>query len=172
MDDDGNLLAHGQVGEIVHRGPNVMEGYYKDPEATAASRRFGWHHTGDLGMFDQDGQLLFVDRKKDLIKSGGENVASVKVEAVLLAHAAVASAGVVGVPHEHWGEAVVGFVALKPGTTTTEEELIAHCRERLGGFETPKAVRVLDRLPMTATGKVQKHELRAANSEIFAGSAV
>lgn len=172
MDDDGNLLDRGQVGEIVHRGPNVMEGYFKDPEATAAARRFGWHHTGDLGMFDQDGQLLFVDRKKDLIKSGGENVASVKVEAVLLAHAAVASAGVVGVPHERWGEAVVGFVALKPGTETTEDELIAHCRERLGGFETPKAVRILDRLPMTATGKVQKHELRAAHSDIFAGSAV
>jgi long-chain acyl-CoA synthetase len=172
MDDEGNLLEHGQVGEIVHRGPNVMEGYFKDPEATAAVRRFGWHHTGDLGMFDQDGQLLFVDRKKDLIKSGGENVASVKVEAVLLAHPAVASAGVVGVPHERWGEAVVAFVALKPNTSATEDELIAHCRERLGGFETPKAVRILDRLPMTATGKVQKHELRAKDSEIFAESVV
>ena len=172
MDDEGNLLEHGQVGEIVHRGPNVMEGYFKDPEATAAARRHGWHHTGDLGMFDQDGQLLFVDRKKDLIKSGGENVASVKVEAVLLAHPAVASAGVVGVPHEHWGEAVVAFVALKANTSATEEELIAHCRERLGGFETPKAIRILDRLPMTATGKVQKHELRAAHSEIFSEIAV
>ena len=172
MDDDGTLLERGQVGEIVHRGPNVMEGYFKDPDATAAVRRHGWHHTGDLGMFDQDGQLLFVDRKKDLIKSGGENVASVKVEAVLLAHPAVASAGVVGVPHERWGEAVIAFVALKPNTSATEEELIAHCRERLGGFETPKAVRILDRLPMTATGKVQKHELRAAHSEIFSGIAV
>jgi long-chain acyl-CoA synthetase len=169
MDDEGNLLGRGEVGEIVHRGPNVMEGYFKDPEATAAARRFGWHHTGDLGLFDEDGQLLFVDRKKDLIKSGGENVASVKVEAVLLAHAAVASAGVVGVPHERWGEAVVACVALKPGASATEEELIAHCRERLGGFETPKAVRILDRLPMTATGKVQKNQLRAAHSETFAG---
>jgi long-chain acyl-CoA synthetase len=172
MDDVGNLLDRGQVGEIVHRGPNVMEGYFKDPEATAAARRHGWHHTGDLGLFDQDGQLLFVDRKKDLIKSGGENVASVKVEAVLLAHPAVASAGVVGVPHERWGEAVVAFVALKPNTSATEEELIAHCRERLAGFETPKAIRILERLPMTATGKVQKHELRAAYTEIYAESAV
>jgi long-chain acyl-CoA synthetase len=172
MDDEGNLLERGQVGEIAHRGPNVMEGYFKDPEATVAVRRFGWHHTGDLGMFDQDGQLLFVDRKKDLIKSGGENVASVKVEAVLLAHPAVASAGVVGVPHDRWGEAVVAFVALKPGTSASEDELIAHCRERLGGFETPKAVHILARLPMTATGKVQKHELRGTYSEIFAGSAV
>jgi long-chain acyl-CoA synthetase len=90
----------------------------------------------------------------------------------LLAHPAVASAGVVGVPHERWGEAVVAFVALKPNTSATEEELIAHCRERLGGFETPKAIRILDRLPMTATGKVQKHELRAAYTEIFAGSMV
>jgi long-chain acyl-CoA synthetase len=172
MDDDGKLLERGQVGEIVHRGPNVMEGYFKDPEATAAARRHGWHHTGDLGVFDQDGQLLFVDRKKDLIKSGGENVASVKVEAVLLAHPSVASAGVVGVPHDRWGEAVVAFVALKPNTSATEDELIAHCRERLGGFETPKAIRILDRLPVTATGKVQKHELRDAYSEIFAESAV
>ncbi len=172
MDDDGHLLGRGEVGEIVHRGPNVMEGYFKDPEATAAARRFGWHHTGDLGMFDQDGQLLFVDRKKDMIKSGGENVASVKVEAVLLAHPAVASAGVVGVPHDHWGEAVVGFVALKPGASATEDEIVAHCRERLARFETPKALRILDRLPMTATGKVQKHELRAAHSELFAGTTV
>jgi long-chain acyl-CoA synthetase len=171
MDDEGNLLARGEVGEIVHRGPNVMEGYYKDPEATAAVRRFGWHHTGDLGMFDQDGQLLFVDRKKDMIKSGGENVASVKVEAALLAHPAVAAVGVIGVPHEHWGEAVVAFVALKPGAHATEGELIAHSRERLAGFETPKAIRILPQLPMTATGKVQKQQLRTLHAQIPAETA-
>jgi long-chain acyl-CoA synthetase len=170
MDDEGRLLAPGEVGEIVHRGPNVMVGYFKDPDATAASRRFGWHHTGDLGMFDADGQLLFMDRKKDMIKSGGENVASVKVESALLAHPSVASAAVVGLPHPHWGEAVSAFVACKPGHTVTEAELVEHCRARLGGFETPKAVRVLDAMPMTATGKVRKNVLRDTHQDLYAGA--
>ena len=167
MDDDGNLLGPGEVGEIVHRGPNVMVGYFKDPAATAAARRYGWHHTGDLGTFDPDGQLLFMDRKKDMIKSGGENVASVKVEAALLAHAAVASAAVVGLPHAHWGEAVSAFVACKPGQTVTEAEIIEHCRARLSGFETPKAVRILDAMPMTATGKVRKNVLREQHQDLY-----
>ena len=172
MDEQGRLLERGQVGEIVHRGPNVMEGYYKDPEATAEARRFGWHHTGDLGMFDADGQLLFVDRKKDFIKTGGENVASVKVESALLSHPAVAQAGVVGIPHPRWIEAIVGFVALKPNASTDEAELIAHCRERLAAFETPKAIRILPVLPMTSTGKVQKNQLRDAYVGVFAEGAV
>jgi long-chain acyl-CoA synthetase len=160
MDDDGNLLAWGEVGEIVHRGPNVMLGYYKDPNATEKSRAFGWHHTGDLGKIDPDGQLLFVDRKKDMIKSGGENVASIKVESVLLAHPAVANAAVVGLPHERWSEAVSAFVVLKPDQQTSAEEIIAFCRERLGDHEVPKAVIFIDALPLTQTGKVQKQALR------------
>ena len=167
MDDDGQLLGAGQVGEIVHRGPNVMMGYFKDPEATAAAQRFGWHHTGDLGMWDEHGQMVFLDRKKDMIKTGGENVASVKVEAVLLAHPAVAGAAVLGVPHLHWGEAVCAVVVRKPGTDADEASVLAHCKDRLGGFEVPKVVHFVDVLPATATGKVQKHVLRKTLSDLL-----
>lgn len=169
MDDDGNLLPWGQVGEIVHRGPNVMLGYYKNPEATEEARRFGWHHTGDLGMVDADGQLLFVDRKKDMIKSGGENVPSVKIEEVLLRHPAVANAAVVGLPHPHWTEAVSAFVTVKPGMAVDEAGIADHCRAHLGGFEVPKLVRILEALPMTATGKIRKQELKAAHAGLFEG---
>lgn len=160
MDENGHLLGEGQPGEIVHRGANAMLGYFKDPEATAAAQRFGWHHTGDLGMWGPGGQLMFLDRKKDMIKTGGENVASVKVEAVLLAHPAVAGAGVVGLPHPRWIEAVCAFVVKKPGAEVDEAALEAHCRARLGGFEVPKLIRFVDALPATSTGKVQKHLLR------------
>ncbi|EPX56987.1 Long-chain-fatty-acid--CoA ligase [Cystobacter fuscus DSM 2262] len=160
MDDEGQLLGRGEVGEIVHRGPNVMLGYYKDPEATARSRAFGWHHTGDLGMFDADGQLLFVDRKKDMIKTGGENVPSIKVEEVLLRHPAVLQVAIVGLPHPRWAEAVTGFVVLKPGASATEAEILAHCRQHLGGFEVPKSIVLLGAMPQTTTGKAQKFVLR------------
>ncbi|MGQ0699923.1 MAG: AMP-binding protein [Panacagrimonas sp.] len=168
MDDEGRILGRGEVGEIVHRGPNVMQGYYKDPEATEKARAFGWHHTGDLGMWDADGQLLFKDRKKDMIKTGGENVPSVKVEAVLLQHPAVANAAAVGLPHARWIEAVTVFVVLKPGASADEAALIAHCKAHLGGFEVPKAVRILEALPMTSTGKVQKQPLRERFHDLYA----
>ena len=168
MDDDGRLLEREQVGEIVHRGPNVMLGYYKDPEATSAAFAFGWHHTGDLGMFDKDGQLLFVDRKKDMIKSGGENVPSLKVEEALLRHAAVGNVAVVGLPHARWTEAVTAIVVLKPGAAATVDELNAHCETVLGRFERPKKIVLVDALPMTSTGKIQKAMLRAEFSEAYA----
>jgi long-chain acyl-CoA synthetase len=170
MDEEGHLLGPGQLGEIVHRGPNVMLGYYKDPEATAWSRRFGWHHTGDLGLWDEDGQLYFKDRGKDMIKTGGENVPSIKVEEVLLRHPAVANAAVVGLPHVRWAEAVAAFVTLKPGATCDEQELLAHCRQHLASFEVPKRITVLDALPATATGKIQKHVLRGDYRELFEGT--
>lgn len=166
MDDQGRLLGSGEVGEIVHRGPNVMEGYYKNPEATAESRAFGWHHTGDLGMWVDD-QLMFKDRKKDMIKTGGENVPSIKIEATLLRHPAVANAAAVGLPHPRWIEAVTAFVVLKPGAQADEAELISHCKEHLGGFEVPKAIRIIDALPMTSTGKVQKHPLRDSYRTLY-----
>ena len=169
MDDQGRLLGEGEIGEIVHRGPNVMEGYYKNPAATAEARAHGWHHTGDLGMWDK-GLLLFRDRKKDMIKTGGENVPSVKVEAVLLRHPAVANAATVGLPHAHWTEAVTAFVVFKSGATADEAELILHCRDHLAGFEVPKAVRVLESLPMTATGKIQKHILRDRFRTLYDGA--
>ena len=168
MDDDGRLLGPGQVGEIVHRGPNVFLGYLKDPEATAAARRFGWHHTGDIGMLDADGHMLFLDRKKDMIKTGGENVSSVKLEAVLLAHPAVGAAAVVGLPHPHWGEAVAAFVVLRRNDGSCgEDELLAFCKERLGRFEVPKSIRFVDGMPMTPTGKIQKFQLRTAHLALF-----
>ena len=160
MDDDGNILGPGQPGEIVHRGANVMLGYFKDAKATTEAQRFGWHHTGDLGMWGPQGQMLFLDRKKDLIKTGGENVASVKVEAVVLAHPGVAGAAVLGLPHPRWAEAVCAFVVIKPGAELDEAGLLAYCREHLGKFEVPKLIRFVDTLPATATGKVQKHVLR------------
>lgn len=167
MGEDGRLLGPGEVGEIVFRGPNVMLGYYKDPEATAQVQRFGWHHTGDLGVLDEDGQLLFLDRLKDMIKSGGENVPSIKVEEVLLRHPAVMNAAVVGLPHDRWGEAITAFITVRPEKETSADELIAHCKQHLGGFEVPKAVMFLDAFPMTSTGKVQKFELRKAHLEHF-----
>ncbi len=170
MDDKGEIVPNGVVGEIVHRGPNAMIGYLKDQPATDAASAFGWHHTGDLGMIDPDGQLLFVDRKKDMIKSGGENVASVKVEEVLLRHPAVANAAVVGLSHPHWTEAVAGFVTLKPGASASGEEFIAHCRAHLSGYETPKLVEILVAFPMTATGKIQKQALRDKYGHWFANA--
>ncbi|MGJ4882552.1 AMP-binding protein [Bradyrhizobium sp. SZCCHNRI1058] len=170
MDDAGNLLPPGEIGELVHRGPNVMLGYYKDPKSTEDARKFGWHHTGDLAVIDK-GEVLFLDRKKDMIKSGGENVASVKIEETLLAHPAVQNAAVVGLPHPQWGEAVSAFVKLKPGARASETELLEHCRNSLGGFQVPKLVRVLEEMPMTATGKLRKVELRQAYGEHFAKSA-
>ena len=168
MDDDGSLLPRNQVGEIVHRGPNVMLGYYKDPKATEDARKFGWHHTGDLGLIDDHGEVLFLDRKKDMIKSGGENVASVKIEETLLAHPAVLAAAVVGLPHPQWGEAVSAFIKLKPGASADEGAIIEHCRQHLGGFQVPKFIKLLDEMPMTATGKLRKVELRQQFSEHFA----
>jgi long-chain acyl-CoA synthetase len=160
MDDAGNLLPAGEIGEVVHRGPNVMAGYFRDPEATANARAFGWHHTGDLGKFDPDGQLIFTDRKKDMIKSGGENVASIVVERALSAHPDVAAAAAIGLPHARWFEAVTGVVLLKPGATADEAALLAHCRSALSAHEVPKAVRFVDAFPVTATGKIQKNLLR------------
>ena len=160
MDDHGNLLGPGDVGEIVWRGPVVMAEYYKDEEATAQSRAFGWHHSGDLGSFDEDGQLLFVDRKKDMIKTGGENVASIKVERAILADTRVEQAAVVGLPDERWVEAVTAFVVPVKDSGLTEEDIIAHCKAELGNFEVPKRVYLMEALPVTATGKVRKNILR------------
>lgn len=169
MGDGGELLAPGQVGEIVFRGPNVMLGYYKDPEATANAQRFGWHHSGDLGRMDDDGQLIFLDRLKDMVKSGGENVPSIKVEEVLLRHPGVMNAAVVGLPHEHWGEAITAFVTRRPDAPADFDEaaLTAHCKEHLGGFEVPKQIIFLAALPMTSTGKIQKFELRKAHQDNY-----
>ena len=167
MDADGRLLGKGEIGEIVHRGPNAMLGYFKDPDATEAVRRFGWHHTGDLGMWDEDGYLYFKGRLKDMIKTGGENVPAIRVEEALLGHPAVALAAVVGLPHNEWIEAVTAFVCLKPGQSADARALGEHCRSTLAGFEIPKHIAIVDALPMTSTGKVQKHVLRANHQALY-----
>jgi long-chain acyl-CoA synthetase len=144
-----------------------MAGYFRDAEATASARAFGWHHTGDLGMFDADGQLIFTDRKKDMIKSGGENVASIVVERALCAHPGVAAAAAIGLPHPRWFEGVTGIVLLKPGATADEAALLAHCRSLLSVHEVPKAIRFVDVFPVTATGKIQKNLLRERFSDLY-----
>ena len=168
LDGKGNILAKGQIGEIVHRGPNVMNGYLNNDEATKETRLFGWHHTGDLGYWDEDGQMVFVDRKKDMIKTGGENVASIKIEQILLNYEKIENAIVVGLPHERWIEAVTAFVRPKDGIDVTEEEVIAYCKEHLGSFQVPKKVVFVDQFPMTTTGKIQKQKLRADYEMLFA----
>lgn len=150
-----------EVGEIVVRGPTVMAGYHNDPEATAQAFAGGWFHTGDLAVVHPDGYMQIVDRKKDIIISGGENISSVEVEGVLYRHPAVMEAAVVGIPDPKWGEVPKAYVVLKPGAAATEEELVAFCREHLAHFKAPKAVEFVPELPKTATGKIQKFLLRA-----------
>jgi fatty-acyl-CoA synthase len=148
----------GEVGEVVYRGPNVMAGYHGNPDATTEAFAGGWFHSGDLARLDDEGYLWLVDRKKDLIISGGENVYPAEVERVLREHPAVADAAVVGVPHPRWVETPIAFVV--PSAEATEEELIAHCRARLAGFKKPSAVIQLHELPRNAAGKVLKRKLR------------
>lgn len=156
---DGELLPRGEHGEIVYRGAQVMAGYWNRPEANAEVFAGGWLRTGDLGYKDEDGVIWFTDRSKDMIKSGGENVSSMEVERTILEHPHVVDAGVIGVPDERWGEAVTAFV-VTDGSQLAEQDVIEHCKARLGGFKVPKRVILTDVLPKTATGKVQKHELR------------
>jgi fatty-acyl-CoA synthase len=160
VDDEDRPVPPGVVGEIVHRSPHAMLGYWQDEEKTAAAFRNGWFHSGDLGVMDADGYLRVVDRKKDMIKSGGENVASREVEEVIYAHAAVAEVAVLGLPDPVWIEAVVAAVVLRAGTTVDADELIQFCRARLAGYKTPKRVHFVEHLPKNASGKILKRELR------------
>jgi fatty-acyl-CoA synthase len=147
------------IGEIMIRGNTVMLGYLKDPKASAATFRGGWMHTGDLAVEHPDGYIEIKDRAKDIIISGGENISSVEVEIALYRHPAVQLAAVVARPDEKWGETPCAFVQLKPGTSATESEIIAFCRDQLAHFKAPKSV-VFGPLPTTATGKIQKFVLR------------
>ncbi len=160
MDDAGNLLPPGECGEIVTRGNLVMKGYFKNEAATREASAHGWHHTGDIGHFDADGFLYIVDRKKDLIISGGFNVYPGEIEQVLLSHAAVQECAVIGVPHEKWGEEVRAIVMLRPGQTVAGADLIAFCKTALGSIKAPKTVEFWDALPKSAAGKILKREIR------------
>ena len=161
MDDAGYLLGPGQRGEIVARGPLVMAGYYKNPQASAEAARHGWHHTGDIGYLDEENYLFIVDRAKDMIISGGFNVYSAEVEQVLLAHPAVQDCAVIGLPDEKWGERVTAVVQLRPGQTVTEDEIRSFVKDRLGSVKAPKQVEVWPDLPRSKVGKVLKVDVKA-----------
>jgi acyl-CoA synthetase (AMP-forming)/AMP-acid ligase II len=160
MDDKGELVPPGQVGEIVVQGGLVMKGYYKNPQATAEAFRHGWHHTGDLAYRDEQGYLYLCDRKNEVIVTGGFNVCPLEVEQVLMGHDCVQNCAVVGVPDDRWGEAVKAVVELKPGRTVSEDELIAMCKQRIGGVKAPKSVDFVDSIPTTAIGKVLRRDVR------------
>jgi fatty-acyl-CoA synthase len=160
VDDDGVPVPAGEVGEIVHRSPQATTGYWNDPDKTAEAFRGGWFHSGDLGVLDPEGRLSVVDRKKDMIKTGGENVASREVEEVVYLHPDVAEVAVFGTPHPLWIEAVTAAVVLKPGATATRQDIIEHCRQRLAGFKAPKQVIVVEALPKNPSGKLLKRQLR------------
>ncbi len=162
VDDDDRPVPTGTVGEIVHRSPHAMLGYYHDPERTAEAFRNGWFHSGDLGVLDAEGYLTVVDRKKDMIKSGGENVASREVEEVVYRHPAVAEVAVFGVRHAYWIEAVTAVVVPRPGQQVDVEEVLALCRKHLAGFKVPKYVEIADALPRNPTGKILKRDLRTS----------
>ncbi|MHB8263498.1 MAG: AMP-binding protein [Acidimicrobiales bacterium] len=161
MDEDGSILPSGEVGEIVYRGPHAMEGYLHDEEATSRAFRYGWFHSGDTGHFDSNGILWFDDRTKDVIKSGGENVASIEVEkAIYAAEEGIMEVVVIGLPHERWGEAITAVAIARPEVTLEPDQVIARTRQRIASFKAPKAVILVDEMPRTTTGKVQKHLLR------------
>ncbi|WP_228430799.1 class I adenylate-forming enzyme family protein [Baekduia soli] len=170
VDEDGASLRDrpGVPGEVVYRSPVMTAGYYQDVEATHEAFRGGWFHSGDLCEYDADGLRVMVDRSKDIVKSGGENVSSMRVESVLVQHPHVVKAAVVGLPHPQWGEAVTAFVIAADGAVPDPDELIAFARERLGGFETPKRVVVVEALPVTVGSKVLKYQLRATHAGLYA----
>lgn len=169
VDELDRPVPPGEVGEIVHRSPHAMAGYWRDPDRTAQAFANGWFHSGDLGVIDSDAYLTVVDRKKDMIKTGGENVASREVEEVLFAHPAVAEVAVFGISHPYWVEAVTAAVVLKPGSGVESDELIAHARSRLAGYKVPKYVVVVDSLPKNPSGKILKRELRDVHANLAAG---
>jgi len=160
VDDNDNDVPLGERGEIIFRSDCMIEGYWNKPEETEQAMKNGWLHTGDIGRVDEDGYLYIVDRKKDLIISGGENIASKEVEDVIYTHPAVLECAVIGVPSERWGEEVKAIVALRRGMTATSEEIINHCAEHLGGFKKPKSVEIWVELPKNPVGKIMKKELR------------
>lgn len=160
MSEEGKLIPPGERGEIVVRGNLVAAGYYKNPEATLAISTFGWHHTGDIGYMDEDSYVYIVDRKRDMIISGGFNIYPSEIEQVIWSHACVQDCAVIGVPDEKWGEAVMAVVELKPGTNAAEKEIIDLCKARLGSVNAPKVVEFWPLLPRSPVGKVLKKDIR------------
>jgi len=160
VDKDDNDVKPGEVGEIIARGPNVMKGYWKRPEETQETLRGGWLHTGDMGMFDEDGYIYVIDRKKDLIISGGENISPHEIEDALHLHPSVHECAAIGIPDERWGEQVKAVVVLTKNADVTEKELIEFCAKHLARYKLPKTVDFVDALPKDPVGKIQKKVLR------------
>ncbi|WP_016693472.1 acyl-CoA synthetase [Rhodococcus rhodochrous] len=166
VDEDGNPVPVGEIGEIVHRSPQATLGYYNDEAKTAEAFRDGWFHSGDLGIMTEDGYLSVVDRKKDMIKTGGENVASREVEETIYEHDGVAEVAVFGISHPYWVEAVTAVVVPKSGATVTAEQIKEHTKGRLAGYKQPKYVVVCDALPKNPSGKILKRELRGLYGDL------
>lgn len=162
MNEEGMLQDRGERGEIVVRGPLVMDGYHQNPTATAEVSAHGWHHTGDIGYLDDDGYLFVVDRAKDMIITGGFNVYSAEVEQALLAHPAVKDSAVIGLPDPKWGERVTAVVELRPGHEADTADLIAFVKERIGSVKAPKEIEIWTELPRSKVGKILKTEVRSA----------
>jgi acyl-CoA synthetase (AMP-forming)/AMP-acid ligase II len=160
VDADDREVPRGTVGEVVVRGPNVMLGYWNKPEQSAEALRGGWMHTGDGAYMDEDGFIFVVDRMKDMIISGGENIYSAEVENVLAQHPAVAACAVIGIPSEKWGEAVHAVVVLKPGAAATDAVLVEHCKAQIAHYKCPRSVEFVAQLPLSGAGKVLKTALR------------
>jgi long-chain acyl-CoA synthetase len=162
QDPDGKVLGPGESGEVCARAGNLMREYWNRPEETAEAFRGGWYHTGDAGYLDTDGYLFLVDRVKDMIVTGGENVYSIEVEDAIASHPAVAQVAVIGIPHDTWGEAVHAIVVPREGSTVTEEEIRAHARDQIAGYKVPKTVEIRSEpLPLSGALKVLKRDLRA-----------
>jgi acyl-CoA synthetase (AMP-forming)/AMP-acid ligase II len=167
VDENGDEVGVDEAGEAWCRSPGVMLGYYKDPERTAETFQGGWLHTGDIMRRDANGNLFFLDRRKDMIKTGGYNVSSQEVEKLLYRHPDVAQVAVVGLPHDYWSEAVTAFVVLHAGADVTDEALMAFCKAEAVNYKVPKAVQFMDALPVDGQGKVLKRELRRLNTNLY-----
>jgi acyl-CoA synthetase (AMP-forming)/AMP-acid ligase II len=159
-DERGRSVPAGERGEVVLRGPKVFKGYWRDPDATDVAFAGGWFHTGDVGLKDDDGYLYIVDRLKDMIVSGGENIYSREVEEALATHPAIEHAAVIGLPDPHWGESVKACVVLRTGRSASEAELIEHCRNPIASYKKPRAIDFVEALPRLFNGKVDKKRLR------------
>jgi acyl-CoA synthetase (AMP-forming)/AMP-acid ligase II len=164
VDEAGTTVAPGEPGEILVRGYNVMKEYFEDPEATRAAIENGWLRTGDIGIIDPDGNLRITDRKKDMYIVGGFNAYPAEIEGIMVGHPQVGQVAVIGVPDERLGEVGVAFVVPRPGAALDPDALVAWCREHMANFKVPRAVRIVDALPLNPTGKVMKFELRAQYS--------
>jgi len=160
MDDDGKILPPETIGEIVYRGGHTMKGYFNDEEKTASAFQFGWFHSGDLGRMDEEGYIWFEDRKKDMIKTGGENVASLEVEKCLYDYPDVQEVAVVGIPDDRWIERIAALIVPKPGAELDSADIINFCKSKLAGYKVPKQVKIVNEMPKTATGKVRKNIIR------------